>query len=188
MDELNQNHSSAGPAMVSPGAPKSKFWKFAAAFVGIVIVAGAVLWALDYFSPEARGDRESQLNYQKYEKAISDMEEVLRADTYGGTTPQETLDLFVDALRKGDVELASKYFSLEDGVMNKELEDKLRKVEESGKLDEIGILLSSAVPVKDQELDGRTFWFSIYNASGNVEQLIEMSFNSFSKVWKIQSL
>jgi len=32
------------------------------------------------------------------------------ADTYGGDTPQETLQMYIDAVEKGDYELASKYF------------------------------------------------------------------------------
>ncbi len=32
------------------------------------------------------------------------------ADTYGGKTPQETLQLYISAVEKGDYELASKYF------------------------------------------------------------------------------
>lgn len=32
------------------------------------------------------------------------------ADTYGGKTPQETLQMYIDAVEKGDYELASKYF------------------------------------------------------------------------------
>jgi hypothetical protein len=32
------------------------------------------------------------------------------ADTYGGKTPQETLRLYIEAVEKGDYELASKYF------------------------------------------------------------------------------
>lgn len=35
------------------------------------------------------------------------------ADKIGGKTPQETLDLFIAAVEKGDYELASKYFVIE---------------------------------------------------------------------------
>ena len=42
--------------------------------------------------------------------------EAMRQDTYGGKTEQETLDLFRDALRSGDIELASKYFKIEDDL------------------------------------------------------------------------
>jgi len=34
----------------------------------------------------------------------------LMADIYGGKTPQETLKMYIDAVQKGDYELASKYF------------------------------------------------------------------------------
>lgn len=34
-------------------------------------------------------------------------------DTYGGKTPEETFDLYLAALKKGDLELASKYFVME---------------------------------------------------------------------------
>lgn len=35
------------------------------------------------------------------------------ADTIGGKTPQETLDMFIQAVEKGDYELASRYFVIE---------------------------------------------------------------------------
>ncbi|MEX2053272.1 MAG: hypothetical protein WD898_03545 [Candidatus Paceibacterota bacterium] len=35
-----------------------------------------------------------------------------RDDKFGGKTPEETFDLFIFALEKGDIELASKYFVL----------------------------------------------------------------------------
>lgn len=40
-------------------------------------------------------------------------EKPYREDKYGGKTPEETYDLFLDALRKGDTTLASKYFIIE---------------------------------------------------------------------------
>ena len=38
---------------------------------------------------------------------------LVEADTYGGKTPQETLELFIKAVEAGDYELASKYFVVE---------------------------------------------------------------------------
>ena len=43
------------------------------------------------------------------------------ADTYGGKTPQKTLQMFIEAVEKGDYELASRYFILEK--QEKELDD-----------------------------------------------------------------
>lgn len=49
----------------------------------------------------------------KFEKIKEDREKAIANDNYGGKTPQETLDLFITALEKGDYELASKYFVVE---------------------------------------------------------------------------
>ena len=48
-----------------------------------------------------------------FEKEIADKKAKIAADTYGGKTPQETLDMFITAVEKGDYELASKYFVVE---------------------------------------------------------------------------
>lgn len=42
------------------------------------------------------------------------VDELKANDVYGGETPEETLRMYVDALKVGNVELASKYFRLED--------------------------------------------------------------------------
>lgn len=49
----------------------------------------------------------------KFEKIREDREKAIAADAYGGKTPQETLDMFIAAVEKGDYELASKYFVVE---------------------------------------------------------------------------
>ncbi len=35
-----------------------------------------------------------------------------KADTFGGKTPEETIDLFISALKLGDIQLASKYYDV----------------------------------------------------------------------------
>ncbi|MBT6053372.1 MAG: hypothetical protein HOG49_41850, partial [Candidatus Scalindua sp.] len=48
-------------------------------------------------------------------------------DIYGGDTPEETLELFIQALESGDVELASKYFVVEkqeEGLYDLEIASK----------------------------------------------------------------
>ena len=96
-------------------SPKSKrFWVVLIAFLAIILlIGGFVVWT-NYLSPQAKSERETRLNYEKATKALSDFETAMKNDTYGGKTPQETLEMFIDALKKGDIELASKYFSLLD--------------------------------------------------------------------------
>ena len=60
-----------------------------------------------------------------FEKEIADKKAKIAADTYGGKTPQETLDMFISAVEKGDYELASKYFVLERQI---EWKDNLMEV------------------------------------------------------------
>lgn len=51
-------------------------------------------------------------------------ERLLKKDVFGGATPKETYEMFVTALRAGDIELAAKYF-----VLSKR-EEKLRQFQE----------------------------------------------------------
>ncbi len=43
-------------------------------------------------------------------KAEEAARELRAKDTYGGKTPQETYEMYLDALKKGDIELASRYY------------------------------------------------------------------------------
>lgn len=179
--EAGQSHGQE----TAPEAPnKPRFWKFAAWFVGIVVIVLAAASLASYVSPEARRDRELQRNYLQYQKGMSEFEAAMRADTYGGKTPQETLDMFVDALKKGDVELASKYFALNGPLSRGEWKTEIEKRKE----EIIGVAIR-AVPTPKQEKSETTFWFSVYDQQNKeTQQLIEMSFNSSAGVWKIESL
>lgn len=73
-----------------------------------------------------------------WEKKTNDFQMALskpyREDVYGGKTPEETWALFLDALKKKDVELASKYFVPEKQVEWKEIIEKT--VNENNKLED----------------------------------------------------
>src|SRR3989344_4677747 len=94
-----------------------KLFRFFGIFLAILLLVGGGYFVWDRYLSEAgkarRFAEEQMETYQKVEKAYV---EAMTADTYGGKTPQETLDMFVDALKKGDVELASKYFLLDENL------------------------------------------------------------------------
>ena len=50
---------------------------------------------------------------QALEQTEAERERRMEEDTAGGNTPQETLDLYIEAVEVGDYELASKYFVIE---------------------------------------------------------------------------
>lgn len=75
----------------------------------VAIVAGFVIFGLlrgQEFLASFLADRETN-------RIIKELEKPYREDKYGGKTPEDTFDLFLEALRKEDIELASKYFELE---------------------------------------------------------------------------
>lgn len=69
--------------------------------------------SIEYWASSARY-RDMYKSAQMYDEAakasMAQEAALLRADTYGGKTPEETLALFVDALERGDATLASKYY------------------------------------------------------------------------------
>jgi len=91
MENQNQNNQ-----INEINKPKSKFWKFALIFAGIVIftIGGFLIWG-KYLSPQAKYQRETQKNYEKYLAWEKNYEKAM-ADTYGGKTPQETLQMYIN--------------------------------------------------------------------------------------------
>lgn len=91
--------------------------------LGVAALAAAgigILYGVRYFqyfkSPEYKAAED-----------IKRLEKQYAQDPYGGETPEETLRLFIEALKKGDTDLAAKYFILdkqqewrEDLTMTKE--------------------------------------------------------------------
>ncbi|OGN05761.1 MAG: hypothetical protein A2750_04220 [Candidatus Yanofskybacteria bacterium RIFCSPHIGHO2_01_FULL_45_42] len=77
-------------------------------WTGVPVLILVVLASVWVFTNGLPGYKTWQIK-RAYEK----MNEPYYNDTYGGKTPEETYDLFIDALKAGDVELASRYFVLE---------------------------------------------------------------------------
>jgi len=182
--EAGQSHGQE----TAPEAPKKpRFWKFAAWFVGIVVIVLAAASLASYVSPEARRDRELQRNYLQYQKGMSEFEAAMRADTYGGKTPQETLDMFVDALKKGDVELASKYFVLKNGIPDENWRNALEK---AGKENRLSVITDDIGRARQTSLSSelKTAWFAVFSEKGEIVHEILLKLNEVSGVWKIESL
>ena len=175
-----------------PSSEKSgrKYWKFVAGFLGIiVIVAGGFFVWERYFSPQAKINRETQKNYEKYLEWERNYEKAMKEDTYGGKTPEETLQMFIEALRKEDVELASKYFVLRsDGSSDPKWKEGLIKTKEIGKLQEVINVLSKAKPDLGARISEEYYVFSTRDENGTVTADIDLRINKYSGVWKIESL
>lgn len=93
--------------------PKSKKIKFIIWFVillfGVMTVVNLALFGWYKFTQYINTKKVQQLA-EELKKEEEEKYQRLMADTYGGKTPQETLKMYIDAVQKGDYELASKYF------------------------------------------------------------------------------
>jgi len=168
-----------------------KFKKIVIFILGVAFLVFVGFYGYSWYQSYS-SSRESWVNYEQYKKAEKEYIEAMTADTYGGKTPEETLNLFIEALKNEDVELASKYFALEtnsqdpDYLTRKKWEEGLRKAKEEGKIVEIVSILLKAKPAGSVMED--YFGFEVRDESGELIVDINMKFNSYSKVWKIESL
>src|SRR3989338_9277319 len=125
--EAPQPLPSSAPAQISP--PKRKRWKFIVAFLGIILLSFVAFVGVAIFE-QWRGERAVERLAEALRQAEQDIYQKQLADTICGKTPQETLRLYIEAVEKGDYELASKYWVMEK--QEKDLEN-LRKYSADGR-------------------------------------------------------
>ena len=164
------------------------FFVFAGAFILIMLTVGGGFFVWDrYFSEVARIGREQAAQLKLYQEKEAAYIEAMTADTYGGKIPQETLDLFVAALRAGDVELASKYFLLDENLSREKWSDLLKDIKERNYLEKLAEDISTK-SVAGNLSSQKEFGYLLYNSDGTVGLQLDMRFNKYSSVWKIESL
>ena len=137
-------------------------------------------------------------NQWKGEKRIDELAQELRrldkedyerkaADKIGGKTPQETLDLFIQAVENGDYELASKYFVVEKqeewrGRLEVIIRDNL----------ETALNNYSTFSVEKGIEDDKAYYYIKMpfdkSESGYIFSPVIFRFNLYSKIWKIAVL
>lgn len=174
--------------MFEDEARRRHFWKFFGIFLLMIFLGLAAQVAIGMY---VKNKTENE-KFSKAENALNRLDEALKNDTYGGKTPQETLNMFVDALKKGDVELASKYFELDtntqspDYLTRRKWEEVLVQAKNEGRLPQIIDLLRIINPA-GSSVSGY-FGFEARDEKGNLIDDISMHLNDRSNIWKIQSL
>ena len=194
MDEFSQFNINDVTETDEPGSPppklnKRRLLKFVLIFVGIIVlVGGGYLAWVNYLSPSAQFARMAERNYQKYLDQQKKYEAAMTADTYGGKTPEETLNLFVSALKSGDMTLASKYFVLnDDGQPDQEWLDGLNAAKKDGQIESIiEMITNNSKPAGSWTSD--KYGFEIRNAEGKLLYDINLVLNKYSNVWKIENM
>src|SRR3989344_3454170 len=85
------------------------FWKFLAGLLAMMLLGLSVAYGTSWYEKQQIEAKilKQQQDYAEYEARYLN-------DTYGSTTPEGTLQLFIDALKKNDIDLAVKYFVIDD--------------------------------------------------------------------------
>ena len=114
---------------------------------------------------------------QMYDEWQEEFYQQALADNVGGKTPQDTLRMYIEAVEKGDYELASKYFILEN--QEKELkifQDKKYKQED----------LDNYISILKKVLAEETGGYSWDNKFFSYDGQLYVSFALYpSEVWKL---
>ncbi len=172
-----------------------KYWAILGAFLGLVVSGSVYFLFLSGKSvPDSMSDApdvasEANSNYEAIEKAISNYEATMKADTYGSSTPEGTLQMFIDALRSGDAGLAARYtlLDMKDPDLREKWEVEIEKKKNDDSLDKIIDVLSRAV-YDTSSSGGDTAWFSVWNEEGMADYSVLLKFNAYSGVWKIEQM
>jgi len=154
-------------------------------FGAIAIVAVFIILVGKDYARDARVRREEAREREEALREIEETERLLAEDTYGGATPEETFQMFLDALRAGDVDLASKYFVAEKQESWKENFEKIRS---SDYLDD---MISDLEKATLDKTESNLAWMSLpgKDVQGNsIYSRISFSKNQSSNKWKIDAL
>lgn len=121
----------------------------------------------------------SQKELDEYYRKVDEMK---ASDIYGGKTPEETLSLYVEALKIGDVELASKYFRLED--QEKELGELVVLTSEDVKK-YINMLEKSYLSKYNEVFKSHELRVEMNDTEASIMEIIKIE---QSGLWKLKSL
>lgn len=179
--------------------------KFIYGLVLLAIIAAVVWVGYEIAYPEYQ-----QWKFNRWaENFNKGWEDYFKNDTYGGKTPEETYNLYIAALKRGDTETASKYFYWERQVKQKEKLDELKakgelekyiadlpkweelKEEEYGvKEEKIYVFIEKTdKPEKVKLPDGKGgFIEEIFPPGDYVSFRANFYLNKAANIWKIYSL
>lgn len=148
--------------------------KLIVGFAAIAVLAVLAWFVAISLNPEARQEREAR-------KYLEDLQEQYENDTYGGKTPEETLALFIAALEKGDIELASKYFVIEE---QEERLNYFREVENAENM--VALVAELSYPYEKREFGSGNsrYIFDIYNLDADTHMQLDIG-NGTNGIWKI---
>jgi len=197
--ETPYNLAAAGPTGQAPRGllpeRKKSWYRFTIALFVIFIIAMIGIAVFEkYFSPEAKQNEQERLMEQQTLQRVQELETALRNDTVGGKTPEETLALFLSALKNNDIELAGQYFALNTNeqspyyLTRQEWIDGLNQTQKEGKIQSIIETLKKMQPSTNKDWGADQFVYVVLNGNGLAQYSLFLKLNKYSNVWKIESM
>lgn len=167
------------------GSPKSKYWKFVGGFFALIFVGVIGIPMVGQYI-EKQEDAKRAQDTENYMRFTLDLQERLKNDKNGGATPEETLQLFTDALKAGDIEQANKYFVIYPEERQEALIGRLEDVQNRG---EFEVLISDLEKSKymSNSSDEYVAVFDAFNKKGMSNLTVEITKDNYSTVWKIEN-
>lgn len=142
--------------------------------VVLVVLIGGVFGYKKYASPEAKAERQRVAT--------------LKADTAGGATPEETVVMFIAALEAGDIQTASTFFAYDENLEKDYWRQALQAIQDGGFLDDM-VKDLKANRIADQHSRAETGEYRFFlQQEGATVAVILLRLNTYSGVWKIQSI
>lgn len=167
------------PLPSSQDSPKKGFLKFIIAFLAIILL-GYVAFVVAY---NVQHWDEIKQN-QQTEKDVEAWLDVYRNDNAGGKTPDATIDLFIAALEKNDVELATSYFMPDDQGNRDEDRAMMQRAFDAGDFPRVAMLMKNRVIDQDGIIGDKFYSFNFRDEFGNPGGGVSLQFNG--NVWKIE--
>ena len=107
------------------------------------------------------------------------------SDGVGGKTPQETLDLFVAALRAGDVGLATQYFTVDDRGSRGKWVRYFNDLKVKNLLGVMAEDIATKAKPAGSSYEGSAN-YKVLNSSGTISLFLQLV--SDGQIWKIENL
>lgn len=136
-----------------------------------MVIAGiGILYGIRYLRYQNDPEYQYVQNIEKIKQQEAD-------DPYGGATPEETLRFFIDALKKGNIDLAAKYFAMSK---QEAIQEELKKSQDKALLD---IIINKLEKTKLTIKDDSAFFTLIDNNNIAISEMI--MHQNVNKRWKI---
>ena len=160
-------------------------------FVALLILGLITIWSTWYFSEEVQQARQYKKDVEILSRKIQDQAKKYAADTYGGETPEETYEMFLQALKMEDIDLTSKYFILDK---QEEYKQFFTDIKNNNKWDEMIEDLFNTENQKGEMKDDDTYVIRVYSIENYLiaQVVLKIPLNlvatekePLSNIWKI---